>query len=129
MFETISAIFIILHGLVHLLYMGQSLRKFELQQGITWPDNSWVSGKQPGNDWARVPVAVMCVISASGFAAAGIMLLYEFSLFKYFVYCTSVFSSLLYLLAWDGVKNKIADKGAVGVVINVALIICIYVFY
>jgi hypothetical protein len=30
-------IFFLLHGLVHLLYAGQSLRFFELRPGMTWP--------------------------------------------------------------------------------------------
>jgi len=33
----ILGIFFILHGLVHLLYAGQSLRLFELRPGMTWP--------------------------------------------------------------------------------------------
>ena len=41
MFRIIFGIFIILHGLVHLLYFGQSTRYFELQPGMVWPDGAW----------------------------------------------------------------------------------------
>jgi len=39
------ALFLILHGLVHLLYLGQSRCLFELQPDMEWPD-----------DFARLPV-------------------------------------------------------------------------
>lgn len=41
MIRILFGVFIILHGLVHLLYMGQSNRYFELQPGMLWPDGSW----------------------------------------------------------------------------------------
>jgi hypothetical protein len=40
MLKVIFGIFIILHGLVHMLYFGQSQKLFELQAGMTLPDGS-----------------------------------------------------------------------------------------
>jgi hypothetical protein len=40
MMKYFIGIFYILHGLVHLLYMGHSLNYFELEKGFIWPDNS-----------------------------------------------------------------------------------------
>jgi len=37
----IIGVFIVLHGLVHLLYFGQSWRFFELQPEMVWPEDSW----------------------------------------------------------------------------------------
>jgi len=37
MLTIILGIFCILHGLVHLLYAGQSRRLFELRPGMVWP--------------------------------------------------------------------------------------------
>jgi hypothetical protein len=42
MFTIIVGIFLVLHGLVHLLYAGQSGRFFELRPGTIRPDNSWL---------------------------------------------------------------------------------------
>ena len=33
----VFGVFIVLHGLVHLLYFGQSARYFELKPGMVWP--------------------------------------------------------------------------------------------
>ncbi len=37
MLRFIAGAFIVLHGLVHLLYAGQSRRLFELRPGMVWP--------------------------------------------------------------------------------------------
>jgi hypothetical protein len=41
MVRILFGVFVLLHGLVHLLYLGQSARYFELQPGLAWPDGSW----------------------------------------------------------------------------------------
>ena len=60
----VLGIFMVLHGLVHLLYFGHGLRFFELPD-LAWPDGSWVfrgcsdrtqlGGWQPGRVcWRRL---------------------------------------------------------------------------
>jgi hypothetical protein len=41
MIRLIIGIFLLLHGLVHLLYFGQSARYFDLRPEMIWPDGSW----------------------------------------------------------------------------------------
>jgi hypothetical protein len=71
----IVGLFLILHGLVHLLYAGQSWRLFELQPGMTWPDGSWAFSRLLGDQPARILAGISCVVVASGFTAGGIALL------------------------------------------------------
>jgi hypothetical protein len=40
MITIIADIFLILHGLVHLLYAGQGWRFFEIRPGMVWPDGA-----------------------------------------------------------------------------------------
>ena len=54
MIRVVFGIIVILHGLVHLLYFGQSARFFELQQGMVWPSGSWAFSKFLGDGTARV---------------------------------------------------------------------------
>lgn len=44
MLRIIVGVFIVLHGLVRLLYFGQSQRFFKLKPGLVWPDGSWGFG-------------------------------------------------------------------------------------
>ena len=41
-------LFLFLHGMVHLLYAGHSLRLFELRPGLSWPDSSWAFSRLGG---------------------------------------------------------------------------------
>lgn len=53
MLRFIVSVFIVLHGMAHLLYFGQSRRLFELQAGMVWHDGSWAFSKFLGEDATR----------------------------------------------------------------------------
>lgn len=115
-------IFLVLHGLVHLLYLGQSVRFFELQPGLVWPDGAWLWARFLTNEAGRWVTAVSLIIATVGFVASGIGVWGEFGWWRAAVVGTAVFSSLLYLVAWDGGWQNLDDKGGVGLLINVALV-------
>jgi hypothetical protein len=71
MLQSILGVFIVLHGLVHLLYFGQSRRLFELQPGMAWPDGSWVFARLLGADATRWLASAACILAALGFVAGG----------------------------------------------------------
>ena len=71
----IVGVFIVLHGLVHLLYFGQSRRLFELQPDMVWPDGSWAFSKLLGNEATRWIAAVCCLLATIGFVAGGAAIL------------------------------------------------------
>ena len=50
MLAIIMGIFFVLHGLVHLLYAGQSRRLFELRPKMVWPDGSWAFSQLLGDE-------------------------------------------------------------------------------
>ena len=64
MIRTLFGIFIVLHGLVHLLYFGQSARYFELQPGMVWPDGSWLFTKLLGEESNRALTSSLLVLAA-----------------------------------------------------------------
>ena len=59
MATVIFGVFLMLHGLVHLLYLGQSQRFFELQPGMTWPDGPGRSR----DSWAMAPRGILRAFS------------------------------------------------------------------
>jgi hypothetical protein len=71
MLRFVIGAFIVLHGLVHLLYFGQSRRLFELQPGMVWPDGSWAFSRLLGDGATRSLAAFACVVAALGFAVGG----------------------------------------------------------
>ena len=66
-----------LHGVVHLLYAGQSWRLFELRPGMVWPDGAWLLSKLLSNKAVRVAASVSLLLAALGFAAGGVGLLLQ----------------------------------------------------
>ena len=124
----ISGIFFLLHGLVHLLYFGQSIRLFELQPGMVWPDNSWVFGGLFGNEATRVLASGACILAAIGFVAGGIAIFATQAWWRPVVLGSAAFSALIFILLWDGQLQALANKGLIGILINLAILVALLVF-
>lgn len=119
----IFAIFLILHGLVHLLYFGQSRRLFELQPGMVWPDGSWAFSRLVGDQNTRLLASLCCVVPAIGFVVAGMVLLVEQDWWGSVTIGSAAFSAVTFILFWDRKMQKLPDKGAIGVLINLAILV------
>ena len=82
MLKFLFSIIMILHGLVHILYFGQSLRYFELQKGMIWPDNSWIFSGFVDENVVRKIAASLCIIAAIGFVIGGVSLIINHKLYN-----------------------------------------------
>lgn len=123
MLRIIFGIFIVLHGLVHLLYFGQSARYFELQPGMLWPDGSWIFSRLLGDEAARYLASVMLVLTAIGFLIGGAGLLFRQEWWRPVITGTAVFSTIIFFLFWDGIAQALDNKGGIGVLINIAVLV------
>lgn len=128
MIRIIIGIFFALHGLVHLLYMGQSARIFELQPGMLWPDNSWAFSRLLGNEGVRTLASVLLVVAALGFLLGGVGLLVQQPWWRPVIIGSAIFSAVMYVLLWDGVAQALDNKGGVGLLINLAILAVIVIF-
>ena len=127
MIRILFAIFLVLHGLVHLLYFGHSARYFELQPGLAWPDGAWAFSKVLGNESTRSLSGILLVLTALVFAASGVGLLARQVWWRPLAAGAAAFSGLIYILLWDGSFQKMADKGLVGLLINLAILVLVLV--
>ena len=125
MLRFIFGIFIVLHGLVHLLYFGQSWRLFELQAGLVWPDGSWAFSKLLGDEVTRLLGSISCVVAAIGFVAGGIGMPLMQSWWQPVVVGSATFSAVFFMLFWDGKMQKLHDKGGIGLLINIAIVVAV----
>ena len=128
MINILFGIFIVLHGLVHMLYFGQSSRFFELQPGMVWPDGSWAFSRWLGDAGIRNLAGILLVLATLGFVASGVGIFARQGWWRPVIVFTSVFSSVLYLLFWDGGFQHLDNKGGVGILINLALMVALLVF-
>jgi hypothetical protein len=125
MLRFIVGVFIVLHGLVHLLYVGQSRRLFELRPGMVWPDGSWAFSALLGDGRTRLLASVSCALAAIGFVAGGVGILAGQAWWRSVTVGVTVLSMVLYVLLWDGALQNLHDKGAAGLLINAAILTAI----
>jgi len=118
----IFGIFLVLHGLVHLLYAGQSVRFFELRPGMTWPDGSWLFPKFLSAETTRLLGSVSLVLAALGFVTGGLGLLLRQAWWQPVTIASALFSTLIFVLFWNGRFQALDDHGAVGILINLAIL-------
>lgn len=127
MLKIIFGIFVLLHGLVHLLYFGHSQKLFKLQKGLKWPENSIVLKKylSPGN--ISSIASFICIIATIVLVGGSILYFINNSLWKTTILTGTGISSLLYLVFWDGKLKKLDDNGGIAILINIAIFLAISV--
>lgn len=123
MIKFIFGIVLALHGMVHLLYVGQSQRLFELQPGMVWPDGSWALSRMAGTEGTRLLATGLLAVGAILFVAGGSGLIFGQDWWRSLVRIAAIYSSLIYLLLWDGGVQNLANKGAIGILINVVILV------
>ena len=120
--------FVALHGLVHLLYLGQAARLFELKSGMVWPDGSWAFSGLLGGPVTRNVAAVACALAAIGFVSGGVAVISTQSWWRWAVAGSAAFSGVAFLLLWDGKPQMLSNNGIFALMINVALVLAALVF-
>jgi len=125
MLRFIVGVFIVLHGLVHLLYFGQSRRLFELQPGMIWPDASWAFSKLLGEGGTRSLAGFACVLAALGFVAGGAGILLGQVWWRPLVVGSAAISTAIFIVFWDGKLQRLANQGAIAILINVAILVAV----
>ena len=127
MLKLVVGVFIVLHGLVHLLYFGQSARLFELQPGMVWPAGSWAFSGVLGEQTTRLVASIACILAAIGFVGGGAAVLLEQFWWRPVVIAAAAFSTLLCIVFWDGTMRQLANQGAIAVLINVAILVAVLI--
>jgi hypothetical protein len=125
--EFLIGIFTILHGLVHLLYFGQSRKLFKLRPDLNWPEGSWAFSKLLGDEKTRSIANISFILSAIVFVAGGIGMLIKHGWWPPIVIVSAAFSSVSIILFWDGKMKKLNDKGGIGLLINIAFLVAIII--
>ena len=128
MLRFVVSVFFVLHGLVHLLYLGQSRRLFELQSGMTWPDGSWAFSKLLGDETTRLLAGILLILAAVGFVAAGVGVFAGQGWWRPLAIGSAVLSAVLYLLFWNGRLQGLDNQGGVGLLIDLAVLVLVLVF-
>ena len=129
MANILVGIFFVLHGLVHMFYFGQSRRLFDLRPDMVWPDGSWAFSRIFGDEATRALASISLVLATIGFSLGGAGLTFGQTWWRPLVVSSAIFSSAIFALFWDGKLKKMDEKGFVGILINLVILIAVLVFH
>ncbi len=122
----LTGIFFIMHGLVHLLYMGHSLNYFDLEKDFVWPDNSWLLKNVFSRHSNKIFAAGLCIVAALNFILSGILALTGHSFLYQSIIIAVILSTVLYIIFWDGSISKLHTQGGIGILINILILLYLY---
>ncbi|MAT44935.1 MAG: hypothetical protein CL609_21595 [Anaerolineaceae bacterium] len=115
-------VFLILHGLVHLLYLLHSKRVFQLPD-LNWPDDSKIFKQVISTKARRMLAVILLGISCLGFVIGGIGTLLNFFWVNDWLRASIVISSFVFLIFWDGSGKKLDQQGLIALLINLGILI------
>ena len=121
-------IFILLHGLVHMWYVTLSQGWVAFQSNMGWTGKSWLLTNLLGDQVTRSLATLLYSLSAIVFVAAGVGLMANQEWSRPGLVIASIISSLTILVFWDGSLNMPVEKGLLGLLISVGILIAIFVF-
>ncbi len=117
--------FIAFHGLVHLMYVGQALRWFELRPAMAWPIGARLLPSGISDGALRSFAAITIGITSATLIAGGVGILLTAGWGGWVTIASAILVSLLHILLWDGDMKTSTDQGLYGVIINVIIVVWI----
>ena len=124
----IFTLFVFLHGLVHLFYLAWSQGRLIPEEGFNWSPNSWAFTTWLGEDATRRLGMLLFGAAALLFVVAVVGLATSQGWTPSWLTAATAFSTLTILLMWDGQFSALADKGFVGLLVNLGLFLALYGF-
>ena len=126
--KIIFGIFLILHGLVHIWYvvLSQGWVKFQAEMG--WTGNSLLLTGVLGSKPLQFLATIFYSLAAIAFVISGVGVLAKQNWSQISMIVASIISIFVILIFWDGKLNQIVEKGLLGLLISVAVLVSVAVF-
>ncbi|NJC96787.1 MAG: hypothetical protein C3F07_07950 [Anaerolineales bacterium] len=124
--RTLIGVFLLLHGLVHMWYVTLSQGWVEYQADMGWTGKSWLLTNLLGDGATHTLATVFYSLSTLIFlvASAGLIAIQTWN--RPWLLAASIVSSVTILVLWDGHFDLLVQKGLLGLLINVGILVTIY---
>lgn len=128
MVRALFGVFVILHGLVHLwpVVLSQELVVYRPEMG--WTGESWLLTSLIGDRATRLLAGVAYAIGALVFCAGAVGLLVGAGWWRPVVVGSAALSAAVIVVFWDGRGGLLVEKGLIGLLIDLAILVPILVF-
>lgn len=123
MFRVISGVIIILHGLVHLWYVILSFGIVKYQAEMGWTGESWLFSRLLSKSTLDTTAGILFIASSILFVVSGIGVIANLSIYPRILLVSALFSSIVILSFWDGESNLLVQKGVIGLLLNLLIIL------
>ena len=123
MFRVISGVIIILHGLVHLWYVILSFGIVKYQAEMGWTGESWLFSRLLSKSTLDTTAGILFIASLILFVVSGIGVIANLSIYPTILLVSALFSSIVILSFWDGESNLLVQKGVIGLLLNLLIIL------
>ncbi len=127
MIRILSAIFVVLHGLVHLWYVSLSTGLVEFEPEMGWTGESWLLSRFLGESVTRPLASVVFTLGALVFIVSGAGMLVNTGWWRAGLIGSAIFSTAMVVLYWDGSFEMIVEKGLIALLINAGIIVAVLV--
>ena len=125
--DFITGSFITLHGLVHLWYVVLSQKLVPFKPEMGWNGHSWLFTNLTGDAMARTLAGISYSVSAFAIAASGISIMAHASFFRPVLIISAALSAFTLVVFWDGSFERIVEKGLIGLLINIAILVAAFI--
>ena len=123
--EGIISLFLVAHGWAHIWYVILSRKLIEYEESMAWTGESWILSGFLGES-VRLWIATLGYAgSLLGFIASGVLLYLNKPIWRTTAIASAVISSATVLLFWDGKLSMLKEKGIIGLLINLAILVYI----
>jgi|SRR5690606_2485622 len=120
---TIYGIFLVLHGLVHFWPATLTWRLVEFKPEMGWTGASFVLSRVLEESTVLTLAGVLFPLAGILFVISGIGVAMHADWARWLLTVSAVFSSLVLVLYWDGSTQMLVQKGLIGLVINVLVLV------
>jgi hypothetical protein len=119
----LAGLFIILHGLVHLWYFTLSRGLVEFKPDMGWSGESWLLRGVLGDSTTRTLAAALYLVATIALVVSGLAIFLRAEWWQPLLLGSAVISVVTILLFWDGEMQYIVQKGLLGLLIGVAILV------
>jgi hypothetical protein len=94
---------------------------------MVWPDGSWAFSRLLGDEAARNLASISLILAAIGLVVGGIGILVSQAWWRPVVVGVATFSSVVYILFWNGRIQNLDGQGGIGLLINIAILLAVLI--
>jgi hypothetical protein len=129
MLYVLFGVFVVLHGLVHLWFVSLSQRLVAFQPEMGWSGTSWLFTNLLSDGATRLLASGLYVLVTLAFAVSGVGIFLRADWWRPLLIASAICSSAIILLFWDGSLQLVINKGLLGLLINVGILLALLPFW